>query len=302
MLRRRRYVEETVIPRLLRDAQVLPIWEGTTNVPLGVRRGWGCLSVRRAGQSARLAPASDGPALDAATVETVFQKRSSDAREISAYRLTFTPRGGPPPSPSAPRRSPVRATAISSCSPATFSSQRCSSRQASPAIDDGLPRRPTLGSGDGSPAWTVGFLCRRGDPVVCVCTNAHAEYTTAFPTFRRIASELLGPLRDRGSFSFRCPGRTNAITGAALTVHNVRRLPRYRGRASISQCRRTVRNPGGRYGPTWRARLYARPTTPSARLTSARGENRIPARLLPAEHASGSYIASVRRPVLAGLP
>ena len=26
------YVEDTGIPRLLRDAQVLPIWEGTTNV------------------------------------------------------------------------------------------------------------------------------------------------------------------------------------------------------------------------------------------------------------------------------
>ena len=26
------YVEDTGLPRLLRDAQVLPIWEGTTNV------------------------------------------------------------------------------------------------------------------------------------------------------------------------------------------------------------------------------------------------------------------------------
>ena len=26
------YVEDTGVPRLLRDAQVLPIWEGTTNV------------------------------------------------------------------------------------------------------------------------------------------------------------------------------------------------------------------------------------------------------------------------------
>ncbi len=26
------YVEDTGLPRLLRDAQVLPLWEGTTNV------------------------------------------------------------------------------------------------------------------------------------------------------------------------------------------------------------------------------------------------------------------------------
>ena len=26
------YIEEHILPRLLRDAQVLPIWEGTTNI------------------------------------------------------------------------------------------------------------------------------------------------------------------------------------------------------------------------------------------------------------------------------
>ena len=26
------YIEESILPRLLRDCQVLPIWEGTTNI------------------------------------------------------------------------------------------------------------------------------------------------------------------------------------------------------------------------------------------------------------------------------
>ncbi len=64
------YVEDTGIPRLLRDAQVLPIWEGTTNVlALDVLRAAGRDGAGRP-LLARLSAAADrSPALRAATAE-----------------------------------------------------------------------------------------------------------------------------------------------------------------------------------------------------------------------------------------
>jgi len=72
------YIEDTGLPRLLRDAQVLPIWEGTTNVlALDALRGLGEggvleALVDQARQLAATAPSS-GPARDAAlrTIEEV---------------------------------------------------------------------------------------------------------------------------------------------------------------------------------------------------------------------------------------
>jgi alkylation response protein AidB-like acyl-CoA dehydrogenase len=64
------YIEDTGIPRLLRDAQVLPIWEGTTNVlALDVLRAVGRDGAARP-LLARLSAAADhSPALRAATAE-----------------------------------------------------------------------------------------------------------------------------------------------------------------------------------------------------------------------------------------
>jgi alkylation response protein AidB-like acyl-CoA dehydrogenase len=70
------YVEDTGLPRLLRDAQVLPIWEGTTNVlSLDTLRGLsplnvGALAALQAEIARHLAAARDPslrPAVDAAT-------------------------------------------------------------------------------------------------------------------------------------------------------------------------------------------------------------------------------------------
>ena len=53
------YVEDTGLPRLLRDAQVLPIWEGTTNVLSLDSCDVGC-SPTRAGALARCGRRSPG--------------------------------------------------------------------------------------------------------------------------------------------------------------------------------------------------------------------------------------------------
>jgi acyl-CoA dehydrogenase len=74
------YVEDTGIPRLLRDAQVLPIWEGTTNVlALDVLRalargGAGGPVLDRLSATAAAAPAgvADALAAEAASLRTVL--------------------------------------------------------------------------------------------------------------------------------------------------------------------------------------------------------------------------------------
>ena len=58
------YVEDTGLPRLLRDAQVLPIWEGTTNVLAvdvlrGLARGEGSAAVPGPWRDAAAAAAAD---------------------------------------------------------------------------------------------------------------------------------------------------------------------------------------------------------------------------------------------------
>lgn len=72
------YVEDTGIPRLLRDAQVLPIWEGTTNV----------LSldlIRAAGRALDLSPLDDELALLASDLESDRAKRlAQTARDAFA--------------------------------------------------------------------------------------------------------------------------------------------------------------------------------------------------------------------------
>ena len=56
------YVEDTGVPRLLRDAQVLPIWEGTTNVlALDVLRATARDGRRRAAAAAGWTPPSTSP-------------------------------------------------------------------------------------------------------------------------------------------------------------------------------------------------------------------------------------------------
>jgi len=76
------YVEDTGIPRLLRDAQVLPIWEGTTNV----------LSVdvlRAASRDPSLAPAFLAR-LDEATAQAnaLWLAGAVDGLRVARYKLT----------------------------------------------------------------------------------------------------------------------------------------------------------------------------------------------------------------------
>jgi len=96
------YIEDTGLPRLLRDAQVLPIWEGTTNVlSLDVWRaierssaldawlddGRGRLSFVT---SDSLRPAASRASDAADRIERfVTRTRGSDQREAGARRLTF---------------------------------------------------------------------------------------------------------------------------------------------------------------------------------------------------------------------
>lgn len=96
------YVEDTGLPRLLRDAQVLPIWEGTTNVlALDVLRALGGEGVAQALGSeirAALASARDPalrPAVEAASAALQrawgwLDAAEGPAREAGARRLALT--------------------------------------------------------------------------------------------------------------------------------------------------------------------------------------------------------------------
>ena len=75
------YVEDTGLPQLLRDAQVLPIWEGTTNVlaldAIQSLSAGGLQPLRTAFES-RLAPLQEGPLQSAATATRAgFDKAAS---------------------------------------------------------------------------------------------------------------------------------------------------------------------------------------------------------------------------------
>ncbi|HSK23458.1 MAG TPA: acyl-CoA dehydrogenase family protein [Egicoccus sp.] len=99
------YIEDTHLPQLLRDAQVLPIWEGTTNVlSLDVLRAIGSGEVlaayvdevRRAAMQATSAPvATVGKlAVDAADHAALWVRQASDAGPAAlqhgARRLSLT--------------------------------------------------------------------------------------------------------------------------------------------------------------------------------------------------------------------
>jgi alkylation response protein AidB-like acyl-CoA dehydrogenase len=98
------YVEDTGVPRLLRDAQVLPIWEGTTNVlALDVLRSLapeGSFEPLAAEVRERLAEASDpalrpavegaAAALDRARGWLAATAGAAAAREAGARRLALT--------------------------------------------------------------------------------------------------------------------------------------------------------------------------------------------------------------------
>ena len=96
------YVEDTGIPRLLRDAQVLPIWEGTTNVlslealralaAEGAAQALGA-EVRRMLGAARdpaLRPAVDAAAAALTRAEGTLERIGPPAREAAARRIALT--------------------------------------------------------------------------------------------------------------------------------------------------------------------------------------------------------------------
>jgi len=78
------YLEDRVTPRLLRDAQVLPIWEGTTSILAidflhrGLAKEGGLDALARMGQGL----------LDGVTSEALQGARSSAARALTAARAT----------------------------------------------------------------------------------------------------------------------------------------------------------------------------------------------------------------------
>ncbi|MGC3996775.1 MAG: acyl-CoA dehydrogenase family protein [Anaeromyxobacter sp.] len=97
------YVEDTGLPRLLRDAQVLPIWEGTTAVlslealrALAVEGGWAALGREVQGRLAAARDPALRPPVEAARsalarAEAALQGRApSPAREAGARRLGLT--------------------------------------------------------------------------------------------------------------------------------------------------------------------------------------------------------------------
>ena len=96
------YVEDTGLPRLLRDAQVLPIWEGTTNVlaldTLRALAGEGAPQALAAEVGAQLAAARDPalrPAVEAAAaaldrVRSRLATADGRAREAAARRIALT--------------------------------------------------------------------------------------------------------------------------------------------------------------------------------------------------------------------
>jgi len=92
------YIENTGIPQLLRDAQVYPIWEGTTNVlALDTLRALSAVGVTPLIETATalLAEAGDDrhdirASLDAAAVWLSAQAHDRDALEAGARGLAFT--------------------------------------------------------------------------------------------------------------------------------------------------------------------------------------------------------------------
>jgi hypothetical protein len=98
------YVEDTGLPRLLRDAQVLPVWEGTTNVlSLDTLRALavpGAAEGLEAEVRSRLGAARDpslrpvaeavGRALDHARTWAASVRERPDEREAGARRLSLT--------------------------------------------------------------------------------------------------------------------------------------------------------------------------------------------------------------------
>jgi len=92
------YIENTGIPQLLRDAQVYPIWEGTTNVlALDALRALSAVGVTPLIETAAalLAEAGDDrhdirASLDAAAVWLSAQAHDRDALEAGARGLAFT--------------------------------------------------------------------------------------------------------------------------------------------------------------------------------------------------------------------
>jgi alkylation response protein AidB-like acyl-CoA dehydrogenase len=92
------YIENTGIPQLLRDAQVYPIWEGTTNVlALDTLRALSAVGVAPLIEAAAalLAEAGDDrhdirASLDAAAVWLSAQAHDRDALEAGARGLAFT--------------------------------------------------------------------------------------------------------------------------------------------------------------------------------------------------------------------
>jgi acyl-CoA dehydrogenase len=97
------YVEDTGLPRLLRDAQVLPIWEGTTNVlSLEVLRALGAgegrpaeallreVEVRLSPVPPELAPPAEAAAAALARARTALARARGPADEAGARRLALT--------------------------------------------------------------------------------------------------------------------------------------------------------------------------------------------------------------------
>ncbi|HEU4665881.1 MAG TPA: acyl-CoA dehydrogenase family protein [Dokdonella sp.] len=92
------YIEDTGIPQLLRDAQVFPIWEGTTNVlALDVLRALGADGVDALARAARsLLAEADGDrhgiaaCLDAARAWHAQRRASRDALEAGARGFALT--------------------------------------------------------------------------------------------------------------------------------------------------------------------------------------------------------------------
>jgi alkylation response protein AidB-like acyl-CoA dehydrogenase len=100
------YVEDTGIPKLLRDAQVLPIWEGTTNIlsldllrvlgQLGEEKALGLVraEVERCRRELKAEPllAATGVAADAVdhAARWLHATQDDDARQAGARRLALT--------------------------------------------------------------------------------------------------------------------------------------------------------------------------------------------------------------------
>lgn len=96
------YIEDTGLPMLLRDAQVFPIWEGTTNVlaldalrVLGESRAFDAFTAHTKNQlsrvhDARLVRPVEAVALALARARTWLHATRDEAREAGARRLALT--------------------------------------------------------------------------------------------------------------------------------------------------------------------------------------------------------------------